>query len=471
MAAKKDAATNTVRVPGGLHCRILGQILRMHRRLSGKTRKEVQLALLRFIDAYADPAGWAPFRALVDPKLGGSLGALEAHAFRAEKVFLPDILILSRAYGIPALMLDPARATSTHGNISTQHTDSFIKVSQKGVPFYGFGATYSVPKEQLEGTENIAIVHLGLDASPVIVDEDSKDAGLPHSDHHRHPGEELLYVESGSIDVRFGDTGLHSRLQAGSLIHFDSRLDHSAWNPNRQPAQCFIIRLYRPESRRPIADEMGWLFQEKLDTGEEVLDRLGLGRFLATLCSENMRGPSSGGLTLDALARRAAQEDYPFSRSKLARIHYGKSEVLRSELTQLARIYEVEPMILYNFLLPYYQHAIAVHGMADTKRFTRETEKFLPEGVTYRLPFRRLASSEMMISLVTLKENVQTEVSRHAGWELIKPLEGDVSIILGTTSSLVTEGSFAHFDSSHDHQAINKGKKPVTILSVRFISQ
>lgn len=193
---------------------------------------------------------------------------------------------------------------------------------------------------------------------------------------------------------------------------------------------------------------------------EEVSDRVGFGRFLQLLCSEHVRGKTSGELSLSDLARRAKNE---FSRSYIDRIHHGEAPVHRDQLPKLAKIYEIEPMVLYNFLLPSFPYAI-IHSEED---MVEVHEKSLPEGVTYRLPRCRLASSDMTIAILTIKN--PTRPNHHPGLELIKTLEGKVSIELGGIQAEIRRGQYAHFYSHMNHRVENVGREPAKILSIRFI--
>lgn len=448
--------------PGSLYRRRLGRILKMHREDQDITRKKVQSKILQLLEEHKGQAAWDQFRNLVDPDLGGLI-EIEERGMTNEKVYLPDIQLLATAYGIPELMLDPARSLPLKGLISVGCADDFLEVSQEGVPFYGHKAKYSVPKSQLEGTENVAIVQLKFEEEP----SQRQKRSLPaHSDSHIHPGEEILYVERGEIEMRFEDTGLRSRLEAGSLIHFDARSKHSAWNLSPQGAQCFIIRFYRPETRATETVALAGtkaLSKTATTLGEEVLDGGGFGRFLQLMCSVRFRGQTAGRLSLSDLAKRTAS----FSRSKLDRIHRGEAQVLKRELRELAAIYEIEPMVLYNFLLPNFHTAIAVHGEEDMVKIR---EDFLPKGVAYRLPRRRLASSDMTIALLTLdRSSAATNPNHHPGQELIKPLKGKVAIEFEGLSATVEEGQYAHYYSHLNHRAVNKGTESATVLSIRFI--
>jgi quercetin dioxygenase-like cupin family protein len=196
-----------------------------------------------------------------------------------------------------------------------------------------------------------------------------------------------------------------------------------------------------------------------------VVDRQAFGRFLKLLCSERLRGVGKG-LSLTQLAIRAGESKYSFSRSKLDRILSGQSPVAEEDLPKLAELCEVEPMALYDFLLPDFHSAIAVHGQDDMDKVKAP---FLPEGVTYWLPRRRLAHSETMIALLTLEPNRGTKANRHPGQEILVLLEGQVRVRLGADDWLLEKGFCAHYESNAEHTAWNVGKETAKLLCIKII--
>jgi len=467
--------------PAKLYRRRLARILKAERELHGVSRRKVHAALLRLVQerqSKGEP-GWEKLSALVRD----SLTEIEDRGSASSTIAVPDIRIFAEAYQMPGLLLDPARSEPVETVISSLTIKDFLAIEQKGIPQYGFRTQYRVPGRQLAGTENVAIVYLDMEGQqPQLCSS--------HSDAHEHPGEELLYVEDGIIEVRLEDSGLRCCLKRGSFIHFDSRSKHSASNLGSVPGRCFIIRFHQPQAVQrdevtgpsrgwgfprqratatPRAKAPGPLIPQSQDSkkSREVIDRSGFGRFLQFLCSKVARRDETS-LSLSELANRAKDEGYSFSRPKLDRIHHGLAPVCEDELVQLAMIYEIEPMVFYNFLLPTFKPAVAVH--ADDE-MVKIDAPFLPPGVTYWLPPRRLAGSNMMITKLKIDPKSATKPNHHPGQELVKLLAGKVAIESGHSRVEIKKGGYAHFRSHFNHQAVNVGDEPATMLSIKFVGE
>ena len=69
----------------------------------------------------------------------------------------------------------------------------------------------------------------------------------PHQDHrmveYRHGGEEFLYVLTGHVEVRVGESQ-HS-LKKGETLHFDSGLPHKLHNLSEEEAMLIVV-IYTP---------------------------------------------------------------------------------------------------------------------------------------------------------------------------------------------------------------------------------
>jgi len=57
----------------------------------------------------------------------------------------------------------------------------------------------------------------------------------------RHPGEELLYLLSGTIEVQVGDQLI--RMTRGDAVHFRTDHDHAWRNPSKRPAKIVWMAL------------------------------------------------------------------------------------------------------------------------------------------------------------------------------------------------------------------------------------
>jgi uncharacterized cupin superfamily protein len=80
--------------------------------------------------------------------------------------------------------------------------------------------------------------------SPIVGTVHARRVDGP-DDFARHPGEEFVYVLSGSMDVHF-DGGKVVRLARGDSLYFDSRIGHAYVSVGRQMAK--VIGVVTSES-------------------------------------------------------------------------------------------------------------------------------------------------------------------------------------------------------------------------------
>jgi len=69
-----------------------------------------------------------------------------------------------------------------------------------------------------------------------------KEGRVPRA--HQHAGCEFLYLLSGTLDVRHGETTHH--IEAGDAIYFDANTIHSYWCTGKTPANAVIVTLQHP---------------------------------------------------------------------------------------------------------------------------------------------------------------------------------------------------------------------------------
>lgn len=78
---------------------------------------------------------------------------------------------------------------------------------------------------------------------------------------HQHEGCEFLYLLSGTLDVKHGETT--HRIEAGDALYFDANTKHSYICPGNVPAQAVIVSLQHPlshqlvNSMRPVGSAIG----------------------------------------------------------------------------------------------------------------------------------------------------------------------------------------------------------------------
>ena len=106
-----------------------------------------------------------------------------------------------------------------------------VRLPQSGVddPGYFFESLgYQVPDRQLDP--------YFAEFLPV------KDGQMPRS--HQHAGCEFLYLLSGSLEVRHGETT--HRIEAGDAIYFDANTIHNYMCVGKVPATAVIVTLQHP---------------------------------------------------------------------------------------------------------------------------------------------------------------------------------------------------------------------------------
>jgi len=388
---------------------------------------------------------------------------------------------LAEVYKIPRLMLDPLLSVRAEGNCLVQSRDEFLEVGSARAPaYYGDGACYAVAGSRLQGAEEVAVVRLELQRGG-------------HSDAHAHPGDELLYVREGNVEVRLLDTGLWTRLGPGDYVHFDAEQLHGAWNVGDGRAELFILRFYQlgPEgtrakflaslraqrpspnllrrARTELAATVAPFTKRGAQRGpQEVVDRFGLARLLALVCSRGFQRTARNS-SLKDLEKRARWLGYEqYHKGFFDRLHHGEKPVEVEELPRLAEVYGVEPMLLFEFVYPAFRNAVAVRQPADWDRLP---EEFLGgQGVIYSLPRRRLADSDLAIASVELGAGAETPLNRHPGQEILLPLEGAIEVRFGEArvEANSTADAFVHYHSGTEHRVINPAIHPARLLVVRL---
>lgn len=104
----------------------------------------------------------------------------------------------------------------------------------KGVVYRGVAFSY----------EFLGTSALGKQMSPILGTVHARRVEGPE-DFARHPGEEFVYVLSGSIDVHF-ETGEVMQLRRGDSLYFDSRIGHAYVSVSRELAK--VIGVITSES-------------------------------------------------------------------------------------------------------------------------------------------------------------------------------------------------------------------------------
>lgn len=470
----------------------LAALLRALRIEYGRTQEEVDRELAA---------------ALEDPGLDRvSSDALRLGVHRLEStksldslaVTLRTLRDIAKSYGIERLILDPLLSqpkssfcvTATFGAAQSDHPaprDDFETIDEEVGSDSSADSFYRIPRFSLAGTDEVALVHVQIPEGRETI-------------KHWHTGAEIVYVLKGSVEIRLTDRGTWNRVDAGGYAHYYADQYHLARNVGKGPAELFVIRFYqvgiagKNGSREAFVDQLERLYADigtprstkrashvlarvinevkpatempSADEPTEVVDRFGLAQLLR-LISNRMRNNEPA--SLQQLAERAHTLGLDaFNRSRIDRLHNGLAAVKRSELEDLARLYEVEPFLFVNFLYPTFRSMVTIRE--NEGDFVR-VKDFVRGRAEYLVPKRRLADSDVAIVLVKLLESGdETPMNRHPGHELIIPLEGEIAVVFNDITLPIgpAKKSYAHYHATVDHATKNIGSGEARFMVVRF---
>lgn len=385
----------------------------------------------------------------------------------------------------PLLQRFRERMGKTRPEVKEQLKQVLDKPDDVGVTeHYGRNASYANPKSRLIGSEDIALVHLTLHPGGV-------------SDVHQHPGDELMLVLDGSVLVELPELGLCTELRRGDFIHFYAEQCHAAKCTGETTATVLVIRFlqleelgarYTLHSDATSGDNwtnkefVGRIRQEFLQMlmpfrlidsnrqpGAEVVDRVGLARLLQAVAKSNGHSPED-------LVRRACEiaPELKIDVGKINRLAAAKSPVLESLLPTMAHIYGTYPAVLFDYMHPIHRPVIQVRWSDDANgsgEWAMIPEVFVDSpAVTYKVPVRRLAHSDMSISYLSMKRGAKTDPNSHPGFELILPLAGSVTIEQKNKTHVLKYEShlYAHFASDEFHRVSNDDCDEAKLIVIRF---
>jgi transcriptional regulator with XRE-family HTH domain len=133
-----------------------------------------------------------------------------------------------------ALQMDMSSMFAEAGVEATPFTGPVLTRAGQGVVYRGLSFSY----------EFLGTTAAGKQMSPVLGTVHARTIEGPE-DFARHPGEEFVFVLTGSIDVHF-DTGEVVRLERGDSLYFDSRIGHAYVSVSRHLAK--VIGVITSES-------------------------------------------------------------------------------------------------------------------------------------------------------------------------------------------------------------------------------
>lgn len=133
-----------------------------------------------------------------------------------------------------ALRMDMSSMFGEAGVEAAPFAGPVLTRAGQGVVYRGLAFSY----------EFLGTTAAGKQMSPVLGTVHARAIAGPE-DFARHPGEEFVFVLTGSIDVHF-DTGEVIRLERGDSLYFDSRIGHAYVSVSRHLAK--VIGVITSES-------------------------------------------------------------------------------------------------------------------------------------------------------------------------------------------------------------------------------
>ena len=124
-----------------------------------------------------------------------------------------------------ALRMDMGAMFAEAGATAKPFTGPIVTRAGEGVVYRGLSFSY----------EFLGTTAAGKQMSPILGAVHARRIEGPE-DFVRHPGEEFVYVLTGSIEVHF-DTGKVERLEKGDSLYFDSSIGHAYVTVSRQLAK------------------------------------------------------------------------------------------------------------------------------------------------------------------------------------------------------------------------------------------
>jgi quercetin dioxygenase-like cupin family protein len=358
---------------------------------------------------------------------------------------------IAARFDIHPLLLDPLLSRPVRrDHLVLDLEDDFEDFSDADDKSRGTGCRYEVPLWRLAGSGvSFVTVNLASDGT---------------SDVHEHPGDELVFVRQGSIEVLFEQTGVRTRLGPGEFMHYYAEQRHSAIAVQGR-AELLIVRVFhvgRDDTRQAISRHLldaladagpgtptfsqralQWIRQVlpnyRARLTNEINDVLGFKRFLECC-------PVPAGLDVVGLSDGLAGPG-------------------RLTLAEISATYDIKDFLLAGFAQPAAPN-VAVIREADFVPISAES--LTPE-LVHRVPSRNLSFSDISIAKATLKPSAGSQHrsalppihNHHPGSEAILMLRGELELYYegqsGPVGMLAADGGpqLCHFDSNRRHWVEN----------------
>jgi len=383
---------------------------------------------------------------------------------------------------------------------------------------YGDKLQVGVPNKRLRGTD-AAFAYMRLEPGGFTSRE-------------QFAGDVFVAVLYGSVVVDVLDSGLSVRLMKHSYTHFNAEQNHVIRNTDDDEAHLFVIRFAQlthidgrhairqsvvemfsggQKSRRPERDWSAWsgvlsVFDEPGSWDPMSVDHVRNSRGLVRLL-RSLRQPKFA--SAKSFLRRVHDERSYFRprsgrRAPYATLDQWLWEVETNQYTvgktlipAIAELYDVFDLLLCEFLIPSCSRHVVVHrtpteghtdwvDIASIVRAIYELQSQAPgknrgasllrrqAGITFEIPVRSLACSEVSVSWLTLQPGRHTVANTQSGTSMLVPLEGAIAIefldrdradVLGP---IVAGSHVAHHDAEKTHRIRNAGDSVASVLHLRL---
>lgn len=366
----------------------------------------------------------------------------------------------------------------------------------------GVGCTYKFPELRL-GNVDIAFVEVELTpaakAETNYVKHPRTIDGLPQSDRHSHPGDELIWVRKGTVEVHLDNSGQRERLEKGDYVHFQAAQEHVIFNVGTEQATVWVIRFYQVRKQGTHA-ALAKLMQDALLRYPLVdWDRRILTLWLRQITRLSSGGPSSDADIVDLFSfarrlklfcrHREGDPDFWDDEAhfwKRLREDSATAEITnlfevgtprldgRAIVDKVCKILKIPRVLMDDCFVPSYLRGVVVRD--DEWQKPPEFADDSAKNASYKIPSRSLIGSDIAINKLRLdpdpKNGSQGNSPRndHPGSELVICLKGSAKLKYGKRRDVkFEEGEWVHYLSKTPHQVVNcSPQQGAELLVIRF---
>lgn len=414
---------------------------------------------------------------------------------------------LVAAYGVPKIMVEWMAARPREGLLVQDLGTHFSRMTPEEKCTRR--CSYQFPEERLANLDAAVLLCVlegrpgadeGVVSSDVGEHRDDQvcNCGLAHSNPHYHPGDELVWVHSGMVDVHIRSSGVVSRLTAGDLIHFEAEQPHVVVNPGPDEARMFTIRFW-DSRRQQLREDLNVLTgnpSHQTDRRQRRVNQY-LRRMLSDPHQRLLTTPRdvvdgrSLVVRINSFLDANRQLNNPTDFEEKLRGRFGQlvdhmldgdgtllhSKLDSDDLAEIRSIFGKDmPRVLFDDALVPAIPRCAVIRRSDGWIEPPPHDARVNANSRYFLPCRKLAGSRVELNLLEFENGLgESTMNRHPGFELILVLEGSVHITVCDDDRKVefeedvSTGSYAGFSSEKFHQLRNTSQGTTKVLVMRAL--